>query len=352
MAEGGPVVHSRFMRVSVVVPCHNSLDWLPSTLESVLAQSFVDFEVVLVDDGGDDDLLGWASALDDGRVRAVRQENGGVASARNRGIAEARGELIALLDSDDLWEPWTLDSLVEAHDRAVASTGPGERPIGLTYGWYDVIDEHGATNGRAVTSNLEGDIWDELVVANVVAVGSALVPSSVFAEIGGPLENRDRFDVDVEDWEFWIRVAASYRVALVPRVVLHVRRHGSNSTGAGATESLGAAYAALLERVFDPARTPPRDPRTLAELRARAATRSDVLLAWHSMNLDGDTSAAAGHLRSARSRGSDWWRDPEYVRARLALAARQLLGTGGYEAVRCSSHVVRRPLARLRTRRG
>ncbi|MEI2699832.1 MAG: hypothetical protein V9E94_16390 [Microthrixaceae bacterium] len=69
------------------------------------------------------------------------------------------------------------------------------------------------------------------------------------------------------------------------------------------------------------------------------------------MNLDGDTSAAGRYLRSARGRGSDWWQDPEYVRARLALAARQVMGPGGYEAVRRSSHVVRRPLARLRTRR-
>ncbi|MEI2699831.1 MAG: glycosyltransferase [Microthrixaceae bacterium] len=200
------------MRVSVVVPCHNSLDWLPSTVESVLGQSFTDFEVVLVDDGGDDDLTGWVSNLGDDRVRSVRQANGGVASARNRGIAESSGELIALLDSDDLWEPWTLESLVDTHDSAVAATGPEERPVGLTYGWYDVIDEDGVTNGRAVTSKLEGDIWDELVVANVVAVGSALVPAAVFRDIGGPLENRDRFAVDVEDWEFWIRVAASYRV--------------------------------------------------------------------------------------------------------------------------------------------
>ena len=339
------------MRVSVVVPCHNSLDWLPSTVESVLGQSFTDFEVVLVDDGGDDDLAGWVSNLGDDRVRSVRQANGGVASARNRGIAESSGELIALLDSDDLWEPWTLESLVDTHDSAVAATGPEERPVGLTYGWYDVIDEDGVTNGRAVTSKLEGDIWDELVVANVVAVGSALVPAAVFRDMGGPLEDRNRFAVDDEVSGVWIRVAASDRCVLVPRVVLKVRRHGSNSTGAGATESLGAAYEALLERVFDPSRTPPRDPRTPEWPRARPATRGDLLLAWHSMNLDGDTSAGGRYLRSARGRGSDWWQDPEYVRARLALAARQVMGPGGYEAVRRSSHVVRRPLARLRTRR-
>ncbi len=338
------------MRVSVVIPCHNSLEWLPLTVDSVLRQTFADLEVVLVDDGGDDDLAAWTVTLGDDRVRCVRQENGGVASARNRGIAEARGELVALLDSDDLWEPETLESLVCAHDRAVRATGPDERPIGLTYGWYDVIDEHGVTNGRAVTSHLDGDIWDELVVANVIAVGSALLPAAVFAEIGGPLENRDRFAVDVEDWEFWIRVAASYRVALAPRVVLHVRRHESNSTGAGATASLEAAYAALIDRVFDPSRTPPRDPATLRTLRARAETRSDVLLAWHSMNLDEDTTAAARYLRSARGRGSNWWRDPEFVRARLALASRQVFGPRGYDTIRRASHAVRRPLARLRTR--
>ncbi len=69
-----------------------------------------------------------------------------------------------------------------------------------------------------------------------------------------------RFTVDVEDWELWIRIAASYRVAVAPQLVLHVRRHSTNSTGAGATASLDAAYRALFDRVFDEAERPAARP--------------------------------------------------------------------------------------------
>ena len=123
------------MRVSVVIPCHNSLRYLPETLDSVLAQTFDDFEVVLVDDGGDDDLAGWLSGRPDERVRIVRQDNAGVSAARNRGIAESRGDLVAFIDSDDVWLPETLAELAACYDR--------DARIGLAYTGYDVIDAEG-----------------------------------------------------------------------------------------------------------------------------------------------------------------------------------------------------------------
>jgi glycosyltransferase involved in cell wall biosynthesis len=123
------------MQVSVVVPCYNSLAYLPATLHSILDQRLpgtVDgVEVVLVDDGGDDDLVGWASSVGDDRVRVVRQENAGVSAARNLGIESATGDLIAFCDSDDLWLPTTVADLVGCFER--------EPAIGLAYGWYDVV---------------------------------------------------------------------------------------------------------------------------------------------------------------------------------------------------------------------
>lgn len=339
------------MRVSVVVPCHNSLRWLPATIDSVLAQTYQDFEVVLVDDGGDDDLASWASSLGDARIRTVRQENAGVSAARNRGIAEARGELIALLDSDDLWEPTALEALVAAHDAAVAATGPGDPGVGLTYGWYDVIDGAGMPTGRVATASLQGEVWDEFVCTNPIAVGAVLVPAAVFEQVGGFLENRDRFEIDVEDWDLWIRIAASHRVGLAPRVVLHVRRHDANSTGAGVTRSLEAAYDALFERAFDPEQVPRRRPEVLARLRARSRARANTVLAWHAMNLDDDPDAAARYLRIARSQGHGAWRNADLVRATAALMSRRTLGRAGFDAVRRSTRVLRRPVSKLRTRR-
>ncbi len=92
-------------KVSVVIPTYNRGHTVCEAIESVLAQTFGDFEVIVVDDGSADDSAEKIAAIRDSRVRYIRQSNAGVSAARNRGVAEARGEIISFLDSDDLWKP-------------------------------------------------------------------------------------------------------------------------------------------------------------------------------------------------------------------------------------------------------
>ncbi|HEX8391736.1 MAG TPA: glycosyltransferase family 2 protein [Longimicrobium sp.] len=108
--------------VSVVIPTYNQPDLLDEALRSVFAQTFRDFEVVVVDDGSTDDTPRRLRAWGD-RVRVVRQPNGGVGAARNRGIDEARGRYVALLDHDDLWLPGKLAAQVEFMRRHPACCG-------------------------------------------------------------------------------------------------------------------------------------------------------------------------------------------------------------------------------------
>src|SRR5437867_2754121 len=105
------------MLFSVVIPAFNRREFLPLTLESVGQQRFADYEVIVVDDGSTDgtvEHLRWLGS----RARVLTQANRGPGPARNRGVAEARGEYVAFLDSDDVWFPWTLSifaSLIHDH---------------------------------------------------------------------------------------------------------------------------------------------------------------------------------------------------------------------------------------------
>jgi glycosyltransferase involved in cell wall biosynthesis len=101
------------MLFSVVIPTYNRAHVLGRTLESVWRQRFTDYEVVVVDDGSTDGTQAYLRGLGS-KVRAIRQANGGPGVARNTGVREAKGAYVALLDSDDLWFPWTLDVFARA----------------------------------------------------------------------------------------------------------------------------------------------------------------------------------------------------------------------------------------------
>lgn len=91
--------------ISVVIPLYNKEKQIAHTLQSIFAQTFQDFEIVIVDDGSTDNSVEEVEKFDDSRIRLIHQTNAGVSAARNRGIEEARGELIAFLDADDEWMP-------------------------------------------------------------------------------------------------------------------------------------------------------------------------------------------------------------------------------------------------------
>ena len=99
------------MRFSVVIPLYNKGIHVVHALESVLAQTFEDFEILVVDDGSKDDSLQYAKSVDSPKIRVFHQENQGVSVARNVGIENAKGEYIAFLDADDVWHPNYLETI-------------------------------------------------------------------------------------------------------------------------------------------------------------------------------------------------------------------------------------------------
>ena len=104
--------------VSVIIPTYNSAQYVTTAVESVLAQTFADTEIIVIDDGSTD-ATDSVMACYGSPVRFIKQANRGVSSARNRGIAESRGRLIAFLDADDTWCPNKLERQIECERRAV-----------------------------------------------------------------------------------------------------------------------------------------------------------------------------------------------------------------------------------------
>ena len=192
--------------VSVIVPVFNAETTLPDTVDSIRRQSFQNFELIVIDDGSTDGTLEWLRSVRDDRLRVFSYPNGGLAVARNRGIERARGEFISFIDSDDLWTPEKLALQLEAlHQQPEAA---------LAYSWTAFVDQHGDFLFVKEASCCEGDVYAELLRHCFVANGSnILVRTSCALAVGG-------FDTALPraaDWDFCLRVAASWRFAVVPR---------------------------------------------------------------------------------------------------------------------------------------
>ncbi|MCA0872931.1 glycosyltransferase [Seohaeicola saemankumensis] len=155
-------------KASIVVPAFNVAATLPATLNALLAQTFDDFEVIIVDDGSSDSTVAIAEHyLNDPRVRLVRQPNRGLAGARNSGIAAAQGDCIGFCDADDLWEPEKLAAHVAHLDQNPL--------VGLSFSGSALIDDAGHLTGLAQRPRLSGITSAHVFQRNPVGNGSAAV---------------------------------------------------------------------------------------------------------------------------------------------------------------------------------
>lgn len=226
-------------KVSVVCIIYNSMAYLPQTVASVLAQSFGDFELILVDDGSSDNVAEWAATLTDPRISFVSQLNQGIPGARNTGIAHARGLYIAFLDGDDLWDASKLEQQVERLDHS-----PN---VGLVYTHLELIDAHNNYIGRSQTMNAEGDVLSTILVSNFIGSGSSpMVRKRCFDELG--VFCRESTLAWCDDWDMWVRIAAHYDFAVIKEPLTCYRLHaGGASTG---VKQLVSLVPAIVERIY------------------------------------------------------------------------------------------------------
>ena len=204
--------------VSVVIPNHNYGTYLRTAIESVLAQTYPHREILVVDDGSTDDSEAVLREYD-GRVRWFRQQQQGVSVARNHGVRESRGALVAFLDPDDAWLPSKLERQVARWCR--------EPDLGLVHCGVQMIDARGETlevrlDGREGWLATEMLLFEQTTV--LMAGSSALIPRPSFEAVGG-------FDPRLStsaDWDLCYRIARRQRVGFIPDALIRVRVHGAN----------------------------------------------------------------------------------------------------------------------------
>ncbi|MGQ0634359.1 MAG: glycosyltransferase [Planctomycetaceae bacterium] len=271
-----PAATERRPHVSVVIPTYNYGRFVRGAVESVLAQTFRDFEVIVVDDGSRDDTRERLAPLSD-EIRYVYQENSGLSAARNRGIAEARGEFVALLDSDDEWHPRFLECVMREFAREPAfqmlaggSFRASERA------WRDFDD-------RAISA---ADVPLASLLTYHPICPSAVVMRHDALDAAGPFDTSLR---SVEDRDMWIRIALAGRVGCLNTPLVWIRDHAGSMSSAANAERMEMFDRLVLRRAFD-----------REELKRQGKLRRQVLSI-------ADWRAAVGY-REAGAYGRAWGR--------------------------------------------
>jgi glycosyltransferase involved in cell wall biosynthesis len=256
-------------RIAVVIPCFNHGRYLDEAVDSVLAQTFQDFEVVVVDDGSTDpDTVRLLQGYDRPRTRVLHQENRGLPGARNRGIRATGAPLVCALDADDRLAPEWFRKAV-----AVLESDPD---LAFVSHWVETFgDEQGVW--RPERCDLPA-----LLDRNTVN-GAALVRRAAYDAVGGFDES---FRAGCEDWDFWLMlVERGYRGTILPEVLFYYRRRGDSMSRRMTEEDV---YPDLFHAIVRKHRAA-YDTHALDLLLGREAEFARLARECHDLTLEHDT---------------------------------------------------------------
>ena len=223
--------------ISVIIPVFNGEKTIQETIQSLLNQTFSDFELIVINDGSKDLTLPIVHNIKDPRLKVFSYPNAGLSASRNRGVHQAAGEYISFIDADDLW---TRDKL-EAQFKALQANPDAA----VAYSWTHYIDESGHFLRRGSYISLSGNVYPKLLELNFLENGSnALIRKQALDEVG----EFDESLAAAEDWDIFLRLAARYPFVAVPSPQI-LYRVSVNSMSAN-LEKQEAATLQVLERAF------------------------------------------------------------------------------------------------------
>lgn len=204
-------------KVSVIIPTYNNAGYISDAIDSVLTQTYDDYEIIVIDDGSTDDTKKVLEKYNS-KIRYFYQANKGISAARNRGMAEAKGEYIALLDSDDIWFPEKIAMQVETLER--------NKQIGLVGSLLKVVDRYGNSLGTTKPKKSPGNSFENGLIDGCPAPSSFVIRRECFDVIGLFDEGLEMF----EDLDLYLRISKKYMIRNIDIPLGCYRIHSSNTT--------------------------------------------------------------------------------------------------------------------------
>jgi glycosyltransferase involved in cell wall biosynthesis len=216
-------------QISIVMSVYNSRRFIDQAVESVLEQSFEDFEFIIIDDGSSDDSMDIVRSYGDERIRIIENEgNLGLTASLNRGIESARGDYIARIDADDVWVNYKLDVQID-----YMKINPG---VGVCGTLANIIDEKGEIIRKTnFPARHKAIIWSMIFV-------NPISHSSVMAKT--ELTKKNRYNENIkksQDYELWSRLSPQTRINNIPERLVSLRRHSETISNTQSGEQLSFA---------------------------------------------------------------------------------------------------------------
>jgi glycosyltransferase involved in cell wall biosynthesis len=214
--------------ISVIIPAYNAEKTIARTIKSVLAQTYSNFELLIIDDGSQDATVEIAKNISDTRLKLFSYPHQGHSAGRNRGLTHAVGEFVSFIDADDMWTPDKLEAQLQAlqsHPEAA-----------VAYSWTNFIDQDDRFLRAGSYIKAKGNVYSRLLGTNFIENGSnPLIRRDALTAVG-------KFDetlITSPDWDMWLRLAARYGFVCVeaPQILYRVSTHSVSSNVRGMEKS-------------------------------------------------------------------------------------------------------------------
>jgi glycosyltransferase involved in cell wall biosynthesis len=224
----------KFPLLSINMPVYNGACYIKESIQSILSQTFSDFELIIIDDGSTDNTVAIIEEFKDSRIRVVyNSKKTGLAHVRNKAILESKGKYIALLDSDDISYPDRFKLQVDFLNRNPSHC--------LVCGWTDIIDANGNITGQEYFNYSDKEIAAALFFHNCISQSSVMLRKSMLPSVA---PYHPAFP-PAEDYHLWVRMAKSHPMHIIKKPLIKYRVHSTNTSAIKQEQGNPPEYAIL-----------------------------------------------------------------------------------------------------------